>query len=213
MSDNLDEILLNLILEAQKDPQRIRALNKLIREILKSERLCRPKCPPSLQNCYQEIYETAKQNLFMYICQRPENYDSSKGTVLQWVNGILRYRFIDAMREINPLPPEGYSILSLDNLEKDNFTKIPESEKPLSFSEQIVEIIKEDPEGIFQSTRISSISENPNSSWQYIALKKNAEGYTFTILANELKVSIACVNTFYRKYLKIFAPIIRNYLE
>lgn len=152
----LDERLKQLILEAQrhlpKTPGRNRLLHQLFLEIQNSGKLANyfALCPHPLKASYAEIYAEALQKLFCYITQHLENYQIEKGEVLQWVNGILKWRFLDAVREWREISAR-IPILSLEEL-GGIVERLAQSNNTPSFGEQAIDIIKEDPQGIFSKT-------------------------------------------------------------
>ncbi|MGH7998514.1 MAG: sigma-70 family RNA polymerase sigma factor, partial [Brasilonema sp.] len=86
--DELDSHLLQLACVAQRHPphsqERQIALTKLIHSIVYFGNLWYPSKNQFFSNV-QDIYNEARQELFLYICQNIDKYDPERGTVLVWV--------------------------------------------------------------------------------------------------------------------------------
>lgn len=210
----LNARLQQLALAAQRypprSPERRRQLHRLFLEIQQCRRLAhyRSLCPPQLQGCYQEIYEDAVQTLFRFMTENIDRYEAEKGDLLQWANGHLRYRFLDTVRTYQSsdrrTPPD-IRIISLDELETMPETQ---SSKSAFLSEQIIQIIEEDPEGLFAATYTCG---NSQANFQWIALKRSG-GYGWKEISQELGVEISALSNFYQRCLGKFKITIQKYL-
>lgn len=202
--DQLDRCLRQLALEAQQYPphtlERRQTVGKLLRVMQNSGRLCRPSCP-GFSGLYEEIYAIALQKLFCYIYERIDHYDSTRGEVLQWANFLLRRRLPEAIRELSH--PREVQRFNLDDLEKNS------ASQPNSPSEELLQCLKEDPEGIFTSRHIVN---HPQAHFQFIALKK-VSGYTWKEISRELNISVQTLSSFYQRCLKEFTPMLQKYLS
>jgi hypothetical protein len=215
MNQSIDRCLEELALAARQHPskskERQRLLGKLIATLQTSGKLYRPACPEHLKGFYQEIYETAKQNLFRYICENIELYNPERGNFLQWANFLLGKRFPDAIRELtnsNRNLSKEIRIVSLDELDSLQ-TRSLNDESNLSLGEQVIQIIEEDPECLFNNRTMQS---NPKVTFKVVALKR-AQGYEWEEIAAELGSKIQALNNFYQRSLKQFIPIIQSYLS
>ncbi|MCU0536120.1 MAG: hypothetical protein MUD14_19705 [Hydrococcus sp. Prado102] len=210
----LDCLLQQLVLAAQQHPSgsltRNRLLSKLFREIQQSGELAsyQALCPRQLQGNYAEIYAEALQQLFYYMTKRIDDYAPDKGKVIQWANGQLKWRFMDAVRDWKEFDKDA-EILSLDELEQVSCYWVKENLAP-SLSEQLIEIVREDPEGIFQQTYTG---KNPLANFRYIALKRNIEAVSWSELSQELGIKLVTLSNFYQRCLDKFAPLIIKYLS
>ncbi|MCF2152120.1 hypothetical protein IQ276_038160 [Desmonostoc muscorum LEGE 12446] len=210
----LDCLLQQLALAAQQHPSgslaRNRFLSKLFREIQDSGELAsyRSSCPRQLQGNYSEIYAEALQRLFYYMTQRINDYTPDKGRVIQWANGQLKWKFKEAVRDWKEFDKDAL-ILSLDELEQLSCYWVEENLAP-SLSEQLIEIVKEDPEGIFQQTYTG---KNPQANFRYIALKRNIEAVSWSQLSQELGIKLVTLSSFYQRCLDKFALLIIKYLS
>lgn len=210
----LNARLKQLALEAQRYPprsqeRRIR-LERLFREIQKWGQLAnyRSLCPPHLQGCYEDIYADAVQKLYCFITENIERYNTEQGEVLQWANGHLRYRFLDTLQEYqrgNRRASQEIQILSLDQLDT---MPITDNSSSPCLSEQVIQVIKEDPEGIFVSTYTCG---NPQANFQFIALKRY-DGYGWKKISEELGIEISALSNFYQRCLSRFKTKIQEYL-
>jgi len=216
MKNELEEKLKKLVLEIQQNlpqtPQRQRLFNRLFSEIQQSKKLghYHSICPSYLKGCYEEIYAESLQELFLYLIKKIADYDPNQGEVLPWANGILKWRFLDVVRKWQQSTQnleQTIPILSLENLEDLDKMSKPVDLKP-SLSEQVINIISEDPEKIFQQTYTSG---NPLANFQFIALKR-AEKETWQTLSKQLNIPIPALSNFYQRCLKRFPPLIKKYL-
>jgi hypothetical protein len=211
----LDRHLQQLAVEAQRHPakskERQRALARLFRAMQQSGKLAhfRSVCPDMLRSSYEEIYAEALQNLFCYITEHLERYDPKQGEVLQWANGILRWRILDAVNKFGQFfsnLPHNTQIIDLGDLD----ARIqPITELNPSLAEQVIQVIKEDPEGIFKSTYTG---DHPHANFQFIALQR-ANGQSWEAISQQLGNKIPALSNFYQRSLKKFAPKIREYLS
>jgi hypothetical protein len=195
-------------------PQRRQILAKLLCEIQNSGLLCHPKCPPQYQGCYAEIYATAIQNVFLYICQHLELYNSNVGEVLNWVNFLLSRRFPEAIAEVvqsaKHINFKKVKTVSIEDLSRGGVEMVDTQDSlPPLLSEQIREVIEEDPQGEFEGRCMSS---NPAANFKSIALKRLA-GDSWEELSAEYHSKIAALSNFYQRSLTHFAPKIKTYLS
>lgn len=213
----LDSHLQQMAIAAQKYPYasraRHRALSELISTILRSHKLCRPRCS-QFQGLYEEIYAEALQRLFSFVCERIDDYSAEKGNVLQWVNFLLNRRFfIEASRDILPTGfkgIDGRSVkrLSLDQLDSNNPNDLNFQLAP-SLSEAVKACIVEDPEGLFKQ---ACVVDHPGATFQYIAIRR-LEGDAWTDLSAELTVSVPTLSSFYRRCLARFSDKLKDYVS
>ncbi|EDX83563.1 hypothetical protein S7335_743 [Synechococcus sp. PCC 7335] len=214
---HLDIYLRQLVVSAQNAPKgsaaRQRALNELVTTLLQAQKLCRP-CQGQLQLLYEDIYAEALQRLFMFVCDRIDDYSLEKGEVLQWVNFLLRRRFfIDASRDYLPVAPKGLKVrdvkrLTLQHLDSSNPSELnPPSTLRLSL--EVKACLIEDTEGLFRSV---SVVDHPRANFQYIAIKR-LEGYSWQDLSDDLGVPVPMLSSFYRRCLARFATKLSAYLS
>ncbi len=208
----VDAHLKKLAVEAQHHPpkslKRQRALARLVSAIQKSGQLCVPY-PGQFKGFHADIYDEAKQRLFCHICEKIDTYDPSR-EVLQWANFLLRRRFfIEASRDIMPTAPrcvkhQAIKRLTIDDLERNNPTEVN-----LSLSQQVIECIEADTEGIFKGTYTS---KNPAANFQFLALQI-LSGYSWKEISAELGIKIPTLSSFYQRCLTKFASKLKEYLS
>lgn len=212
----IDDRLRKLALEAQKHPQgslkRKKAVDRLLRSLQNSQKLCHPPVPPHLQGLYSEIYAIAKQHLFCYLFRKIDTYKPEKGEVLQWVNFLLRRRFPEAIGEVTRLG-KGKQ-LSWQNVKRMTLEDLDANPSFQDYSvpseeDELREYIKEDPDRIFQTAHVSN---NPHATFQCIALK-TLEGWSWQEISTELGVKVPTLSCFYQRNLKRFKPYFHSYLS
>ncbi|MCL1474991.1 sigma-70 family RNA polymerase sigma factor [Argonema antarcticum] len=201
----LDKRLKQLAIKAQQHPmmtpERQRALVQLVQAILQSGRLCRPYWG-QFEGIYEDIYNEARQDMLLYICQKIDDYDPEKSPVMRWVNFLLEKRFF---REAIPKFMDKNIIRrTLDDLEN-----IIQPEEEFSTSEMVSECIEEDREDIFKNEYIEN---NPQANFQFLA-KKRLAGATWKEISEELCIKVATLSSFYQRCLKKFAVKLREYCQ
>ncbi len=215
--DHLDQELKQFAIAAQKHPPKTRerqqALAQLVSAMQRSKKLVRPR-REQFQECYEEIYAEAVQRLFTHICEKIDTYQPDRGEVLQWANFLLnRQFFIEASRELLPTVPKGIDPktikrLTLDELDRNNPNDINPQLVPLP-SQQVLQCLEEDPEGMFQQTHIDRY---PAANFKFLAIRRLA-GYSWQELSNELGIGIPTLSSFYQRCLTKFALQLREYLS
>ncbi|MBD1806294.1 sigma-70 family RNA polymerase sigma factor [Microcoleus sp. FACHB-SPT15] len=218
-SDNqgLDEQLKQLAIEAQSyqpgAKQRQLALTKLVKGIMRSPKLYRPpphQLPPNFVGAYKEIYDEAKQELMLHICQNINEYDAERGSVLTWVNLLMGRRFFNKaismfrdrrdQRVLNPIP----SLDDLDTFEPDEFIS-PEKSSEI---DDLQHYIEEDPEGIFKQ---HCIREHPQANFQFLLLQRLADK-SWQEISEETQIPVPTLSTFYQRSMKKFASKLKDYI-
>jgi RNA polymerase sigma factor (sigma-70 family) len=212
----LDEQLKQLAITAQKHPPttegRRVALTKLINGILSSGKLFRPapsRLPSNFFSVYEEIYDEAKQELMLHVCQKIHEYDPERSSVLRWVNYLMDRRFFYKAignfrdRRENRVSQTIPTLDELDNFEPENIS-LPEP-TPL-LSEIIRGYIEEDPEGIL---RTACIESHPQATFQVLLLKRLA-GESLQKIAKDLGVAVPTLSSFYQRTLKKLAQKIQD---
>lgn len=213
----LDQQLKQIAIVAQHYPpksrERQRALAQLVGIMQRSGKLVRPQ-QAQFQGFYEEIYAEAVQRLFAHICEKIDTYRPERGEVMQWANFLLRRQFfIEASRDLRPTIPKGMNPrtvrwLTLDDLDHDNPVEVNSQLVPLP-SQQILQCLEEDPEGVFQRTHID---RHPAATFQFLAIKRLA-GYSWKELSIELGIGIPTLSSFYQRCLTKFAPQLKAYLS
>jgi len=210
-----DAYLKQLAVEAQQhpkqSPEQRRALTRLISEIWRSRKLVRPY-QGQFQGLYEEIYAEAQQRLFLYLCEQIDRYNPDH-EVMQWANFLMKQRFfIEASRDLLPTTPQGADRQPLKRLTLEMLDKHPPAEgrspSNPSLSEQVIQCIRDDPEGLFVST---FIEKKPNAHFQYIALQF-LEGHSWKHISATLDVKVVTLSSFYQRCLLKFTPKFKEYL-
>lgn len=210
----LEDELRQLIAIAQQHPpqsaQRRKACDRLYQKLLHSGQLARPRAPQHISGSYPEIYDTAIQRLFSYLYQNIEKYSPERGSVLAWVNYLLRIRFPDAIKEVTAYNP-GVQRFSLDDLSGELPGAEPPDAHPNTLqpsAADVVDYLKTDPERLLQNTHVKG---HPRATFQFIALRY-VEGHTWQEISDMLTVPIPTLSTFYQRNLKKFKPLFQAHL-
>lgn len=200
-----EQQLQELALQAQKQPllstaRRI-TLSKLIDGIYRSGKLSRPY-KSQFPGVYEQIYQEALQDLFLYICKNIDKYDSERASFMTWVNMLLNQRFFKEaipkiIGKVNEIKIENSVLENLAGLALD----YSESEDNyISTFQKIRRYIEIDPKGIFQQTYIKKY---PQANFQEIAVKRWS-GISWKDLSEELNIPVATLSNFYQRNLEKF---------
>ncbi len=209
MMNELEDPLNHLALTAQKYPpgtvERRKVVSQLLMQLQKSGQLTR-LCPPYhhlSQDLREEVKAIAMQKLFTYIYEHIEKYDPQY-TVGQWIIFLLKKRFfVQAFREVTGFR-NGVKRLTIEEIPT-NY--LPDETNPLT-SEEVIQYIEEDPEGIFQ---LACIEKQANANFRHIAIQR-FHGYSWLEIESDLGFSISTLSSFYQRHLQRFAPKFREYL-
>ncbi|WDD36973.1 sigma-70 family RNA polymerase sigma factor (plasmid) [Nostoc sp. UHCC 0926] len=176
------------------------ALSKLMDVIYRSPKLWYfPNRNQYLPGVYEDIYEEARQDLFVYISQNLDKYDPTRAQFMTWANMLLKKRFFkDAIPKIigkNELKVDPYVLENKeypqpDNTEVDWITAV----------EKIKQYIETDPEGIFKQERIKG---HPQANFRQIAIKKWS-GISWKQMSEEWEIPIPTLSNFYQRSLQRF---------
>jgi len=202
--DKLDEQLNQLALLAQHHSpltkKRQLALTEMVQLILRSGRLCRPQRSKFLHH-YEEIYEEARQELLLYVCQHIDKYNPERGSVLAWCNVLLERRFFkEVIPKVLDKPCIGKkALIDLDNLSS--------PEEPPVLMELLRECIQSDSENLF---RTEHIKDDPTANFQALALRRIL-GKSWKEIAAEFNTKIPTVSSFYYRCLNKFSQKLKEY--
>ncbi|GBF82020.1 hypothetical protein [Aphanothece sacrum] len=214
----LDARLRKLALEAKRHPSKSRErqkyLHQLISEIQQLSQQIHLDCPSDYQGSYREIYAVALQRTYRYICENIDSYQPEKAEVMRWFKFLLKKKFPDAIGEIfNPGRNRNWSNTkrrSLDDINSSPKENIENTNnETMSLSEQIVQCIQEDPEGLFKEKKMRS---NPEVNFRWL-VRKRIERYSWEEIAQEVNVNVSAISNFYQRSLEKFKPKIKEYLE
>jgi hypothetical protein len=202
--DDLDRLLQELALEAQKhppqSPKRQVVLNRLWQEIWKSNRLGHPQQGKWEQSIYQDFRNEAIARTCLETCQKIDRYNPEH-PVMAWVNFCLNIHFKRVAQEYY----EHSSLPSLDDLKLD----IPVDET-LSEPQLLRKFLQEDPEGLLQAERLRN---RPDISFQFLALEKYVEDRTWKSMADEFDISVQTLCSFFDRRLQKLKPYFYKHLQ
>ncbi len=149
--EDFNQYLRQLVTEAANhpvgNPLRQRKLQELYRLVMKSGKLWKE---------YTPYYNDALQQMWEYCCQHPEDYDSTRGNVITWLDYNLKKRlrnFRDAIcrkqqREAIVIQTENGQ--NLDPVE--NVAAHTDIQPTLDIWQQTLHWVKTDPDGVLRNT-------------------------------------------------------------
>ena len=212
----VDVFLEDLALSAQSfsmgSHERRMVLAQLIQTIQASGRLVQP-LKGRFKGFYDEVYLDALQRLFLYLCEHIEDFDPSRGTVLEWANFLLSRRFfVAASREYLPVMPTGVDPKSIVRLSIDDLEQHPRlnshGQGRTMKGQEVRDLLMNDPKGVFGKTHVVN---HPEANFQRIALQR-LDGFSWQEISMQLDVSIPTLSSFYQRALDKLGPILREYL-
>ncbi len=203
--DELDSHLLQLAISAQRHPPRSQerqlALTKLVNGIVRAGKLCRPQRSQFSAGVYEDIYNEARQELFLYICQNIDKYEPERASVMAWVNVLLERRFFkDAIRKIQTHRCR----MKMTIADLDNFAS---PEKPKDLTEILKAYIESDPEEIFKNEHIE---KSPQVNFQAL-VKRRMSGKSWKEISTEFGMKIPTLSSFYYRCIKKLSPKLKEY--
>lgn len=206
-TDQTNVLLQELADSAQQYPhlsqQRQVALTKLVRTLMQSGRLCYPQRRQYSADVYEEIYNEALQELFLYICQNIDKYDSERSSVITWVNYLLKQRFFfEATRKFFGKQKE----TNIADIDMDNYG---EAEEPQDTTTILLEYINLDPENLLKNEHIR---DHPQANFQALA-QQRISGKSWQEIAAEYNLQISTLNSFYCRCLNRYADRIKSYCQ
>lgn len=209
----LDNELKKMAEIAKRHPVGSRERNKITSRLLMTiEQSGKLFCPARF-NSPPEVYANAMQAVRLYIFRSLDTYDPTKAAMMTWVNKKLHFAFIDA---VNGYKKERAGKVSLststseDNENSPNRKvekKVSTKPEPL-FSEQVRQVIEEDPDDLFKQ---KCIRGRPDVNFRVIALRI-CEGYSRREIAESFEIQEQTLYSFFSRSCKAFKPEFQNYL-
>lgn len=155
----------------------------------------------------ESIVAEAVSNTMMEAVKNLDRYDPAKASVMTWVNGILNYRFQDALRRYR----QRHESISIDNpnaMAEAEIAKISEPE-PEPMSSKLRRFIETDPDGHLAAAHLRN---QPLASLQKILLMR-LDGRKWQEIADCLNItSHSTINNFHDKQLRKWNDYFRKYL-
>jgi DNA-directed RNA polymerase specialized sigma24 family protein len=206
-----EQQLQELALQAQQHPLGTTArritLSKLIDGIYRSGKLCHPY-KGQFQGSYEQIYQEAVQDLFLYICKNLDKYDPERASFMTWVNMLLSQRFFKEaipkiIGKVNEIRVESSVLENLEDLALDDSE---EEDNYISAFKKIRRYIEIDPKGIFKQAHIKKY---PEVNFQEIAIKRWS-GISWKDISEEFNIPVATLSNFYQRTLEKFRDEFRD---
>lgn len=216
MGDFTDRQLLELVLEAQghplHSPERQRSLTRLVIEIKRSGRLDRlrrfaPRYSPSL---FQDLYNEALQEMYMYICHKVDLYRPDH-PVMAWVNNTLRCKFLDVVKQhqFHEMP---YEPILFEQL----FSTARNDDQPRLDYDSLRCFLETDPEGLLRSYSSQKqpivTFQHPTVTFQFLAIARHIQGKTWEEIERETGISFKTLASFFTRTLQKLLPYFQKYL-
>ncbi|USR90403.1 sigma-70 family RNA polymerase sigma factor [Phormidium yuhuli AB48] len=206
-----DEQLNQLALDAQHtppgSPARQVALTQLINGLINSGRLSYPPGPGLSPDRYQDYRSEALQNLFYYICQSIDKYDSERAPVMRWVNVLLERRFFKDVSYRRISSQRNIIIEPLEErlLSPSEWNLIFGEDQPF-LSDLVRQCFEDDPDGVFRECCLVTY---PQVNFQILVLRR-LDGYQWQEISEEFSVKVSTLSTFYQTCLRNLSPYIES---
>jgi DNA-directed RNA polymerase specialized sigma24 family protein len=206
--------LQQLALAIKQSPTRTdRAVRHQIERLLTEVSACLQPAKQALIKKWSGIIEIesivaeAVSNTLMEAVKNLDRYDPAKASVMTWINGILNYRFQDALRKYR----SRYDLLSIDNpdeMVEAEIAKLSEPE-PETMGSKLRRFIETDPDGHLVAAHLR---HHPLASLQTILLMR-LDGLKWQEIAERLNISShSTVNNFHDNQLHKWKDYFRKYL-
>ena len=175
----LKQIIKQIKSSPQPSLQRKRAINLLLITIQNSGKLVYPQKNKGSwsETYYQDLLDQAISITFESIAKSIDKYNF-RYAVMQWVNGILKNRFIDVLRT-----PKTIDTVTIDNPDKPIIIPDKPKEKILETSEVRQQCIENNP--IFDAKHIRN---KPQATIGRLIIMKYFEGKTFEQIASQFQI-------------------------
>jgi RNA polymerase sigma factor (sigma-70 family) len=204
--DELDLSLQSLIQETCShrpgSPQRRKAVNTLLRMLLKSGRI---------RTKGDEIYEEALQKTMLNVTKTLcEKYDPSRGSFLTWFNTCLRNQHTDEIRAVQRDRQRKQSVWQTDDAEVDPLDQVPapvDGNLLLQTWNALVQWIKDDPDQILRRCHIEN---NPNANGQSLAYLRLVMGQEWQQIAAEVGSPRGAISSHWSRKCQ---PLLQQWLE
>lgn len=197
----LDNYLKQLALQAKQYPpysdERRQALSRLS-HIIEKLKLLKPK-----KGYNRELYEEAKQALWLYIYEHIEKYNPDKGTIIAWLSYLLHKRYYPEVKAI-----EAKEIEIVKEIAKWLGISITPSHYQILLVE-LKELIALDPDGIF---RLKHVKNHPQANFQTLTQLYYFEGYSWEEISQKLGIKATTLNSFYWRCFQHFKLKLQQYL-
>jgi DNA-directed RNA polymerase specialized sigma24 family protein len=155
----------------------------------------------------ESIVAEAVNNTLMEAVKNLDRYEPEKASVMTWINGILNYRFKDALRRYR----ECYQSVSIDNpdaMVEADIANISEPQ-PETIGSKLRSFIETDPDGHLAATHLR---HHPLASLQKILLMR-LDGLKWQEIANRLNIpSHSTINNFHDTQSRRLKDYFRKYL-
>jgi RNA polymerase sigma factor (sigma-70 family) len=211
--DDFNLHLQSLIQEActypKNTPQHRKAINNLLRSLLKSGRIWRP---PAGNDNNKDIYEEALQKTLIDLDNKTlfEKYDPNQGSFLPWFNRCLENKYKDEIRKVKRYQKRIQSVLENDEIYIDPSEQIVSTIDATLLTpiwESFVQWIKEDPDNILKDCHIRN---NPKANCQLFAELNRIQGKKWKEIADEVGSPQGSLRSHWNRKCE---PLLQKWLE
>lgn len=212
--DSLDSQLKQLAALVKQYPANSRGRNQMATRLLMMIEQSGKLFCPRKKSYPPEVYDEALQEVRLYIFRSLDSYDPDKAQMMTWVNRKLDYAFKDSIRRHLARQDNQVSLSQTLYGDETDTNKTVEDNLAVSdtqplLSEQIRQIIEDDPEDIFKKKHLRG---RPEINFQTISLRMFA-GYSRRDIAEEWGIQEQSLYSFYARSCKSFREKFEQYLK
>ncbi|WP_154655812.1 sigma-70 family RNA polymerase sigma factor [Fortiea contorta] len=204
--DELNLHLQSLIQEAcsypPTSPQRSKAINRLLRVVLKSSRT-----ESKGNDLYEEALYKTMFNLSKTVCDK---YDPSRGSFLAWFGVCLRNQYRDEIRAAKRERSHRQSVWQSDQAEFDPLEYVAsgiDANSLLDTWESFVQWIQDDPDRLLRACHIEN---NPKANCQLLAYLRLVVGQEWQEIAADVGSKRGVISSHWSRKCE---PILRKWLD
>lgn len=204
--DDLNLYLQSLIQEAcshsPNTPQRRKAINLLLRVLLRSGRI-----QTSGDDLYEEALYKAMFNLTKTLCDK---YDPSRGSFLTWFNTCIRNQYRDDIRAVQRYRDRKQAVWQPQEGEIDPLDRVAapiDATLLLGVWEAFVQWIKDDPDHLLKGCHIEN---NPKANCQTLAYLRLVIGKEWQEIAADVGSTRGVISSHWSRRCQ---PLLQAWLE
>lgn len=211
--DDLNLHLQILVMEACKypknTPQHRKAINHLLRSLLKSGRIWRPAAG---NDNNKDIYEEALQKTLVDLSSKTlcEKYNPEQGLFLHWFNRCLMNKYTDEIRKVTSYQKRIQSVLENDEMSIDlidNLVSPIDATLLTQIWESFKQWIIEDPDNFLKDCHIR---DNPKANCQLFAELNRIQGKKWQEIADEVGSPQGSLRSHWNRKCE---PLLQKWLE
>lgn len=188
LNQQLQELAIQACLNPAKSLKRRQKLNEIVRLVTKSNKLWQENTP---------YYKDALQQTWLYFCRNIEQYDSTRCSVITWLNNCLKWRLQDCYKAEAKKQAATFSPFQSTTGEIvnpiDNISASPEMPPIL---EETYQWVQTDPTQELKNTHVKG---HPEVTCQILILRRLPPEVPWKDIAQEFNLPLSTAPNFYKR--------------